>query len=132
MSKKCACLHGDHGLSVDEVVVLGILHAFAGGDADSCANDDAEQDLVEDDEDDPPAYGVAHALVLSENPEEGKVEEGEGGAVVAAGLALEDVSDVRRDVLLGELALSYDGGGENGIRRCDALPKKASQQKESV
>ena len=100
----------DKRLPVDEVLALDKLHELAGDKADEGANDDAERNLVKPGDVEPLADSVRVRGV--ERQIEGDVQEGEGGAVVAARLDREQMPQVGRDVLVGVLA-SNDGLGEN-------------------
>jgi hypothetical protein len=64
--------------------------------------------------------GRAHRLSTAENEEKAEVEEREGGAVVAAGLGLQEMADVVRNGTLGEFALADDARCQDGIRRSQA------------
>jgi hypothetical protein len=65
------------------------LQAYSRQDAKDDPDNGAQNDLVEDDEVDPFADGLSDRIPVAQEDEDGKVQEGKGGAVVATRLGLE-------------------------------------------
>jgi len=72
-------VHGDHRLAVDELAALGELEDLARDNADGRADDDAEHDLVQEDEDDPVPDRRADRVLAAQEDEEGEVLRARGG-----------------------------------------------------
>ena len=82
------------------------------------AEDGTEHTLIENGDTEPVQPHIADIGPVVQDIE-GEVDEGEGHAIVAAGLGRQEVTQMLRDSL-GELALTNDGRRQDGISSRDA------------